>query len=70
MKTKEIVNLLKYNELIPREVDEEIIQRLYQLDELRLLAQNAVDPLIELYDFLIGLAKDFQEGDIDYGRNK
>ena len=75
MENKELIEILKRelgtvesNNVVDIARDE-IIQRLREHDEIRKIALDAVDPLIELYNFLIGLA-DEQEGDINYERKK
>ena len=67
MKNKELINLIKYNELLSPEVCEEIIQKLLEFDELKKVIHDTVDPLIELTAYLLGVS-DFQGGDITYGR--
>ena len=58
---KELIEFIKFNELIPKDVCEEIIQRLREHDELKKIALDAVDPLIELYNFLIGIDEEFEQ---------
>ena len=70
LSSEELIKYIKYNEMLSSEMCEEIIQKLLEHDEMMKLANDAVDPLVELYNFLIGLKEDFQEGDIDYGGKK
>lgn len=77
METKELIKVAK----LAFEADEdhhgrddyrakclgEIIQKLLEFGELKKLVHDAVDPLIELSSYLLGVS-DFQDGDINYGR--
>ena len=74
METKELIAILKRelgtvkSKNVVDTARDEVIQKLLEADELKRLAFEAADPLIELYNFLINISEKFQEGDIDYGR--
>ena len=71
MKTSQLIKNLKYFKdhdiaVQPDQIDV-ILQVLMEFDELKKLANDAVDPIIELYSYLLAISN-FQEGDINYGR--
>lgn len=71
MKTKELIKMVSRVNVVGGlsiEVIDEITQKLLEHNELRKLAYDAVDPLIELFNFLIAISEDYQTGDINYGR--
>ena len=70
MESKELIRQIKYNEMLSPETCKEIIQRLMEYDEMKRLAMEVAEPLLELYNFLLGLEEDFQAGDIKYGRKE
>ena len=70
--TKELVRGLKVaygnNVTVKKDYMDEIIQRLMEFGELKLMLGDVVDPLIELYNYLLAIS-DYQDGDIKYGRD-
>ena len=73
MDTKQLIKNLQYFKkhdiaVQPDQIDV-ILQVLMEFDELKKLACDAIDPLIELYSYLLGIFN-FQEGDIKYERKE
>ena len=60
MKTAQLIRNIKFNELLSKEVCEEIIQQLYQFDELKKVIHDTVDNAIELYSFLFSVTGEFE----------
>lgn len=59
MKTEEIIDIIKYNELIPKEVCEEIIQRLRELNDLTKVCEELVDAFYKSgFTEIVNLFKD------------
>lgn len=69
MTNKELTKYIKYNEMLLPEMCQEIIQRLLEFDELKKLIEEVINPIIELCKYSAKIPN-FQEGDINYGREK